>query len=473
MGKSTHWKRWIGGQYSEFSESVTIASNGAIYISGYTSSDLDGQINSGAYDAFLSKYASDGTKQWTQLLGGSSWDKSNAVATASDGSIYISGTTSGDLDGEINSGDRDAFLTKYASDGTKQWTQLFSNEDGDSTSTSVATGSDGAICISGYGYTETTESRDAFLIKTNDVQNIAPTLTKAGGTLIYTAGDDATVIDSKLKLSDADSSKIASATISISSGFVATEDVLAFTNTSKITGAYNAATGILSLTGLATKPQYKDALESVTYKNLSSNPTTSNRTVSWVVNDGIDNSSAVTSTISIKGIWNQISERSIVTKTTLANPITIGNKSYLRAILGTASKDKIKGTAFDEIIAGGASKDILKGHRGADAFVFNTPGGFGNAQMDIIIKFSIYQGDSLVLARNQFSSLESISFHAAPKIKQLKQLASSSDAAILYLEKSGKLFYNENGSDDGFGNGGLFAKLKDVPVLGAANFRIV
>ena len=66
-----------------------------------------------------------------------------------------------------------------------------------------------------------------------------------------------------------------------------------------------------------------------------------------------------------------------------------------------------------------------------------------------------------------------MSFETALKRKQLKQLASSSDSMILYMQKSGKLYYNENGSEDGFGVGGVFAKLKGAPELGASDFTIV
>ena len=39
-----------------------------------------------------------------------------------------------------------------------------------------------------------------------------------------------------------------------------------------ITGTYNATTGILTLTGVASVDAYQTALESVTYRDSSSNP---------------------------------------------------------------------------------------------------------------------------------------------------------------------------------------------------------
>ncbi len=57
------------------------------------------------------------------------------------------------------------------------------------------------------------------------------------------------------------------------------------------------------MSGSATKAQYEAALESVTYQNTNTDdPNNGSRTVSWVVNDGTANSSAITSTISVSDV---------------------------------------------------------------------------------------------------------------------------------------------------------------------------
>ncbi|GIT65206.1 MAG: hypothetical protein Ct9H300mP23_08330 [Nitrospinota bacterium] len=48
---------------------VNVDSKGNIYVTGYTEGGLDGKTNSGERDIFLVKYNSSGTKQWTQQLG--------------------------------------------------------------------------------------------------------------------------------------------------------------------------------------------------------------------------------------------------------------------------------------------------------------------------------------------------------------------------------------------------------------------
>ncbi|MDY6804075.1 MAG: hypothetical protein SXA11_09745 [Cyanobacteriota bacterium] len=50
--------------------------------------------------------------------------------------------------------------------------------------------------------------------------------------------------------------------------------------------------------------------------------------------------------------------------------------------------------------------------------------------------------------------------------------ATKSDAFIVYNENNGKLFYNPNGSNNGFGSGGVFASLNNTPELENSDFII-
>jgi Ca2+-binding RTX toxin-like protein len=131
--------------------------------------------------------------------------------------------------------------------------------------------------------------------------NDAPITTVSNSALAYTE-NATTAIDSAITVSDVDSSNLVSATISISSGFVSGQDTLAFTNKNGITGSYNSSTGVLTLTGSATIANYQTALRSITYTNSSNNPSLTPRTVSFLVNDGTANSTAVTRNINITAV---------------------------------------------------------------------------------------------------------------------------------------------------------------------------
>ena len=128
---------------------------------------------------------------------------------------------------------------------------------------------------------------------------VAPVATPTGGTLAYVENDGPRAVDAGMVVTDADSTLLASATIRIAANFSSGQDMLAFTNQNGITGSWNAGTGVLVLSGSASVGNYQAALRSVTYANTSDAPSTANRTVSFVVNDGQADSVAANRTISV------------------------------------------------------------------------------------------------------------------------------------------------------------------------------
>ena len=120
----------------------------------------------------------------------------------------------------------------------------------------------------------------------------------------YTEGQGETIIiDGSLTVTDVDNSTIKNATVTISSGYESTEDVLGFSNRSGITGSWNAGSGRLTLSGTATKSAYAAALATVTYHNSNDlNPVLGHRTISWQVNDGRASSNTASSIIDVGGV---------------------------------------------------------------------------------------------------------------------------------------------------------------------------
>ncbi len=80
-------------------------------------------------------------------------------------------------------------------------------------------------------------------------------------------------------------------TVSVGAGFLS-GDTLNFTNQNGITGSFNAATGVLTLSGTASVADYQLALNSITFSVSPSNgdPTgggsDTSRTIDWSVIDG-------------------------------------------------------------------------------------------------------------------------------------------------------------------------------------------
>jgi hypothetical protein len=133
-------------------------------------------------------------------------------------------------------------------------------------------------------------------------QNDAPTLGNIeSGVLTFVENGAATPVSATITVDDADMSALSGATITISAGFAQGEDVLDFTPQNGISGSFNASSGVLLLSGNASLAQYQAALRSVTFRNTSENPSTSTRTVSFVVRDasGSSNNSSNTQSRSV------------------------------------------------------------------------------------------------------------------------------------------------------------------------------
>ncbi|MEK6538698.1 MAG: SBBP repeat-containing protein, partial [Nitrospirota bacterium] len=119
------WIRQLGTSNFDNAYSIAIDNSGNIYVTGETTGGLDGNTNLGGYDAFIVKYDSTGVKQWTGQFGTSGDEFCRGITTDSLGNIYITGGTTGGLDGYTNAGNggNDLFVVKYDANGTKQWTR--------------------------------------------------------------------------------------------------------------------------------------------------------------------------------------------------------------------------------------------------------------------------------------------------------------------------------------------------------------
>lgn len=114
-----------------------------------------------------------------------------------------------------------------------------------------------------------------------------PTLSGGGTTATYTAGDPVGVqIAPGLRIMGEPGPSLGSAEVVIEGGLDPSEDRLLFTPQQGITATFDAATGTLLMTGVATTAQYQAALRSVRYRNEDGvSPSRGRRTVSITVSD--------------------------------------------------------------------------------------------------------------------------------------------------------------------------------------------
>ena len=146
------WTKAVGASDWDFATALTTDSSDNLYVAGSTNGNLNGETNSGHGDAFIAKYNTAGELQWTKLLGTNGDDEANALITDSLGNLYVAGRTDGDLNGETNHGYPDAFIVKYDSAGMLQWTKLLGTSSVDQANALTIDGSDSVYVVGGaYG----------------------------------------------------------------------------------------------------------------------------------------------------------------------------------------------------------------------------------------------------------------------------------------------------------------------------------
>lgn len=167
------WTKLFGTTKDDTSGGVASDSSGNIYMAGTTQGSFDGFQNSGinssfyAQDVVLIKLDSNGTKKWLIQYGNGSGCYAHRVTIDGLGNIYVIGTVNGALPGNTKSGNSDAMILKFDTNGNNIWARQWG---GGSVSSSglhgIAIDSSNNIYVTGYtdgaldgttskGYTDT------------------------------------------------------------------------------------------------------------------------------------------------------------------------------------------------------------------------------------------------------------------------------------------------------------------------------
>src|SRR6266576_1525258 len=131
---SLSWQRiWNGTTIRGLGRpDVAVSADGSVYVTGVTADNQN--------DAVLLKFDANGTLLWETAWGGAASDEGLAVATASDGSVYIAGTA--ESFGPSSSG---LFVVKFDSAGNLIWQRISDGAAGNA----VAVASDGSVYAAG------------------------------------------------------------------------------------------------------------------------------------------------------------------------------------------------------------------------------------------------------------------------------------------------------------------------------------
>jgi hypothetical protein len=109
---------------------------------------------------------------------------------------------------------------------------------------------------------------------------------------------------------------------------------------------------------------------------------------------------------------------------------------------------------------------------GGSTGVIEAPTKFKKKYADKITNFNP-STDSLEIDTDGFGIDSSATFAAGKNMKAVKKKLAKQDFDFLYDEKKGGLYFNENGADKGFGDGGIIAILKGAPDLTSSNLEFV
>ena len=77
------WFKTIGTSADELSYAITVDDSGNAFIAGRTEGNLSGSL-SGGQDAFIAKFDTNGTHQWTQQLGTTANDDVRRIILSND-----------------------------------------------------------------------------------------------------------------------------------------------------------------------------------------------------------------------------------------------------------------------------------------------------------------------------------------------------------------------------------------------------
>ncbi|BDA69273.1 hypothetical protein CAL7716_034390 [Calothrix sp. PCC 7716] len=144
---------------------------------------------------------------------------------------------------------------------------------------------------------------------------------------------------------------------------------------------------------------------------------------------------------------------------------------------GEDGKDSLNGGAGSDTLIGEDGNDTLTGGANVDRFLFVSENVFNQSTLgtDTITDFAAGT-DRIVLYQSTFSALtpQNGGIIAAGEFSIVANdaAADNSTAFITYSTGSGKLFYDTNGTANGFGTGGEFALLQGMPTITASDILV-
>jgi uncharacterized delta-60 repeat protein len=154
-----------GGEGSDVADGVASAADGSAYVVGISDSFATDPFGNPSPKIFVVKFAPDGSVTWQRIWNGTTIRGLGRpdVAVSADGSVYVTGVTA------ENGGD--AVLLKFDANGNLVWERAWGGPASDQ-GFAVATASDGAIYIAGTATSFGPSSAGLFVVKFDSAGNL-------------------------------------------------------------------------------------------------------------------------------------------------------------------------------------------------------------------------------------------------------------------------------------------------------------
>ncbi len=162
-GTTLIFSTYMGGSDDDRAYAIALDRQGSVYLTGVSFSNNfptnDGAFqrdNRGGSDAFVAKFAPNGSAIYSTLVGGKADDRANAIAVDASGNASIVGETLSDSFPQANPpfqhsrhGGLEAFVTEVNADGSQLVFSTFSGGAGDDSASGVAIDLSGNIYVGG------------------------------------------------------------------------------------------------------------------------------------------------------------------------------------------------------------------------------------------------------------------------------------------------------------------------------------
>ncbi|XP_078572181.1 uncharacterized protein LOC144859411 [Branchiostoma floridae x Branchiostoma japonicum] len=135
-----------------------------------------------------------------------------------------------------------------------------------------------------------------------ETQNDAPTLSSVSTDVSFTEEGSPVPVSPGVTVSDVDSTILASATVTITNLMDPGCEILNVSTPEALFSVFNATSGILHISGVASVEEYQTTLQTLTYQNTKDEPVTVDRVLAFTSSDGITESIAMNITVSIVSV---------------------------------------------------------------------------------------------------------------------------------------------------------------------------